>query len=193
MSPAGAANLRFAVRDPRTAGEPTQLTSSAPLPIGTEVYVAASYDYTGNSAVLYSNAVEMVRGPAAVPLNIINDVNNWLGRSQWDDGMFTGSYNEFRIWEGALSADRIAANFAAGPNTVPTPSEPPELAIVRADAHVVVSWPNTASGFVLEVAATVGAGSTWTAVNTSGAVDEGGMKKLTLPIGSSNQYYRMRQ
>jgi len=45
LSPAGPSNLRFAVRDPRTGAEPTQLTSTAPLANGTEVYVAVVYDY----------------------------------------------------------------------------------------------------------------------------------------------------
>ncbi len=193
LSPAGAANLRFAVRDPRTGAEPTQLTASAPLPTGTEIYVAASYDYTGNRAVLYSNAVQVATGPAAVPLNLINDVNNWLGRSQWNDGMFLGSYNEFRIWEGALSAEQVAANYTAGPNQVPEPSTPPTLGIVRSGSNVVISWPTSASGFTLEVTPAIGAGAAWTTVNTSGAADEGGMKKLTVPLGSANAFYRMKQ
>jgi hypothetical protein len=34
-----------------------------------------------------------------------------------------GSINEFRIWESALSAEQIAAQFAAGPGVVvPEPS-----------------------------------------------------------------------
>lgn len=119
LSPAGAANLRFAVRDPRTGGEPTQLTASEPLTPGEEVYVAATYDYTRNEARLYRDALQVQTGPADVPIKLINDVNNWLGRSQWDDAMFAGAYNEFRIWEGALSAAQVTANFAAGPNSLP--------------------------------------------------------------------------
>ena len=193
LSPQGDANLRFAVRDPRTGGEPTQLTAPAPLSTGAEIYVAAIYDYTGNQARLYRDAAQVATGAAAVPPNIINDVNNWLGRSQWNDAMFQGSFNEFRIWEGALSADQVAANFAAGPNEVPQPTTPPELGIARSGSNVVISWPNSATGFVLQVTPSLGAGATWTTVDTSGAVEEAGMKKLTVAIGSASQYYRMRQ
>ena len=126
-------------------------------------------------------------------MNLINDVNNWLGRSQWDDTMFQGSYNEFRIWEGALSADQVAANLAAGPNVVPAPSTPPTLAIARSGANVVISWPASAAGFALEVTPGLGTGTAWTTVNTSGAIEEGGLKKLTVPLGAANQYYRMKQ
>jgi hypothetical protein len=163
------------------------LTSSAPLPTDIEVYVAASYNYTGNSAVLYSNAVRVATGPAAVPLNLINDVNNWLGRSQWNDGMFLGSYNEFGSGK-ALSAEQVAANYAAGPNQLPEPSTPPTLAIVRSGANVVISWPASATatttGFQLEVTPTIGSGAAWTTVDTSGAVEEGGLKSSPYPSGA---------
>jgi hypothetical protein len=47
-----------------------------------------------------------------------NDVNNWLGRSQWPDPVFDGSYNEFRVYNAAPSDEYVAASFAAGPNTL---------------------------------------------------------------------------
>lgn len=193
LSPAGNDNMRFAVRDPRTGGEPTQLTASAPLPTGVEVYVAATYDYTGNLAVLYSNAVQVASGPAAVPTSLINDVNNWLGRSQWDDTTFVGSYNEFRIWEGALSAEQVAAHLAAGPNEIPVSAEPPKLAIALSGANVVIGWPSASTGFVLESTAALGPGATWTAVDTASAIEQGGQKALTVPIEGTAKYYRMRK
>jgi hypothetical protein len=55
-----------------------------------------------------------------VQLQNLNDVNNWLGRSNWaNDENFDGSFNEFRIYDTALSAGQIAANVAAGPGVVP--------------------------------------------------------------------------
>ncbi len=191
MSPQGDVNLRFAVRDPLTGAEPTQLTSTAPLATGQEVYVAATYDFTRNVAVLYSNAVQVATGTATVPLSSINDVNNWLGRSQWPDNMFQGTFNEFRIWEGALPADQVASDYAAGPDTVPTPVQSPELGIARSGSNVLITWPNTAAGFALEV--TPALGGTWSTVDISGAADQGGKKVLTVPIGSANQFYRMKK
>jgi hypothetical protein len=47
----------------------------------------------------------------------IDDNNNWLGRSQWSsDEEFAGSYDDFRIYNVALSAESIAALYAAGPD-----------------------------------------------------------------------------
>ncbi|MBN2194665.1 MAG: hypothetical protein JW751_17745 [Polyangiaceae bacterium] len=50
-------------------------------------------------------------------LSEINDVNNWLGRSQfYDDVTFTGTYLEFRIYAAALSSDQIAMSYEDGPD-----------------------------------------------------------------------------
>lgn len=49
----------------------------------------------------------------------VGDTQNWLGRSQWGDASLTGSINEFNIYDEALSANEVAANFANGP--VPEP------------------------------------------------------------------------
>lgn len=185
-------SMRFAVRDPRTSSELTVLNIPSPA-AGAEVYVAVSYDYTGNTTRMYQNGALVATNTAATPFAILNDVNNWLGRSQWGDAMFAGTYNEFRIWEGALSADEIAANYAAGPDKLPEPAAPPTIAIGIADANVVIAWPQSAVGFALESAETLGAAATWTAVDTSGAVVEGGVKKLTVVPQGTARFYRMKK
>lgn len=71
------------MRDLATGAEPTQLTAPVPLPVGERVCVTATYDATSNVSRLFTNGVLVVTGTATVPLSTINDVNNWLGRSQW--------------------------------------------------------------------------------------------------------------
>jgi hypothetical protein len=49
----------------------------------------------------------------------LNDVNNWLGRSNWTgDANFGGSFNEFRIYDHALTATDVAQNSVLGPDTL---------------------------------------------------------------------------
>ena len=193
LCPQGDANLRFALRDPATGAEPTQLTSSRPLTAGEEIYLAATYNFNNNVAVLYSNAVQVATGTATVPPSAIKDVNNWLGRSQWGDPMFQGSYNEFRIWEGTLSAEQVAANFAAGADTIPDASPKPVLSIAQTGTSVVIGWPSTASGFSLESSATIGAGAVWSAVDTSAAVVVPPQKQLTVPAQAAARFYRLKK
>jgi hypothetical protein len=50
----------------------------------------------------------------------LNDVNNWIGRSQWTfDDEFQGTVTEFRIYGGVRSAQQIAEESAAGPDVLP--------------------------------------------------------------------------
>jgi uncharacterized repeat protein (TIGR03806 family) len=52
-------------------------------------------------------------------LQHIEDVNNWLGRSQWSgDSQANLSYNEVRLYNHALTPTEITNSLAAGPNPV---------------------------------------------------------------------------
>ncbi len=47
----------------------------------------------------------------------LNDVNNYLGRSMWPgDNVASATYDEVRIWNGALSASTVNTHQLAGPN-----------------------------------------------------------------------------
>jgi len=188
----GGGFFRFAVRDPRTGGEPVQLDRTPVLPTGTELYLAVSYDYCGDLASLYVNGELVASKPAATPLNIIRDVNNWLGRAQWGDPMFAGVFNEFRIWEGGLTAAQVAAHYAAGPDTVPSTETDPTLTIAEGTGGLVIAWPAT-STYALESSETIGASASWAPVDTSGAIVEDGMKKLTVVPAKAATIYRMKK
>jgi hypothetical protein len=190
LSPAGNANLRFAVRDPATAAEPVQATASRPLPSGVEVYVAVSYNYAANQSRLYSNAVVVASGTAPVALSTINDVNNWLGRSQWNDGMFAGKFNEFRIWEGALTEQEVAASMASGPNALPV-SQPSLTATLQGNS-LVLSWPAAATGYAPESTGVLGAQATWVPVPGTPTVVDGNYR-LSVPVGTDNQFIRLKK
>jgi hypothetical protein len=46
--------------------------------------------------------------------------NIWIGRSQYADPYFSGGYDEFRIYNGALTAMQIAIDAATGPDLITT-------------------------------------------------------------------------
>ncbi len=49
-------------------------------------------------------------------LDDFEDNNNWLGRGCASDPMFIGYYNEFRLYDKALTADEVLASYLAGPD-----------------------------------------------------------------------------
>jgi hypothetical protein len=56
----------------------------------------------------------------ARPLSAIDDVNNWLGHSNFSaDVDLDGIYDEFRIYGAALTAEQLADSFKAGPDAKP--------------------------------------------------------------------------
>jgi concanavalin A-like lectin/glucanase superfamily protein/PEP-CTERM motif-containing protein len=105
------------------------------LAIGTQEHLVSVFDQSGGlpgTLTVYRNGNLMGSVPIAANLNIKNffradnsggDVNIWLGRSQWPDSLFAGSYDELRIYNSALNAGQAQADFVAGPNkVVPEPS-----------------------------------------------------------------------
>jgi hypothetical protein len=118
--------------------------------------------------------------------------NDWLGRSQFNDPFFLGSFDEFRIWDGAMTPAQVAASFAAGPNAT-LGGNGVSLAISSASAtEVTLAWPASATGYTLESSPALGAGAVWTAVAGAPAVDAGQFK-LTVPRSGTAAYYRLRQ
>ncbi|MCF7669772.1 MAG: Ig-like domain-containing protein [Verrucomicrobia bacterium] len=160
------------------------------FPFQERTHVVITYNYDGKLMRLYMNGEEVGSVDANIRLFEIEDVNNWLGRSNYSaDPYFNGSITEFRIYDGILSADTIMSNFAAGPDPV---AVSPELSITEQDGNVVISWPVEGDGFVLEASNTLGAATTWQPVEADPVV-EGDMNTVTLPASESMQFYRLTQ
>jgi hypothetical protein len=59
-------------------------------------------------------------------LSELNDTNNWLGRSQWEDSTANASWNEVRLWKGALTPEEIEKYHRMGPDGIN-----PNIAVAR--------------------------------------------------------------
>jgi hypothetical protein len=122
LTPRNGSNVvpRFALTI-AAAGNEQQVQAAAHLPVQVETQIAVTINAELQIASLYVNGQV-----AAVIYNYTNNPSlmgatnrNFLGRSQYNDPYFNGSINEFRIYNTALSADQLAANYAAGPDGTP--------------------------------------------------------------------------
>ena len=99
-------SMRFAIRT-ATVGEQI-VDAPATLPSGWH-HVAVVIDSKAMTLTLYLDGEAV--GTAAttlLPKDLGNTTQNWLGRSQWAaDAYFTGSLDEFRIYNRALSAAEV--------------------------------------------------------------------------------------
>lgn len=89
-----------------------------------------SFGAAGGRMTWYRNGALVVTDDVNFRLNQIEDVNNWLGRSNFTaDILANATYDEVRIYNHALSQTEINIDYALGPNTitVPTPPTPDHL------------------------------------------------------------------
>ncbi len=113
---------RIALRDNTATEQGTNF--SDPITNGQQFHFALVFDSLGNNGSpqvrYYKNGVLVGTQNTTVTLANIEDVNNWLGRSNYTGDLnLAGSYNEFRLWTRALSASAIAETDAAGPDALP--------------------------------------------------------------------------
>ena len=92
------------------------------LPTGVRQHVVWASDGASQMAWIYVNGVLVgsSSGVTLTPAALGNTVNDWIGRSQWNDPLFKGSISDFRIYNGALSPLQIAVDFSAGPGQLVT-------------------------------------------------------------------------
>ena len=101
--------------DGGVVADPEQLVdTNVPTELGQEFYFAAVYDSNGSISGgpimrrFYRDGEFVDSKAVTVELGNLNDVNNWLGRSNWTaDANTQGSYNEFRIYDYALTTNQI--------------------------------------------------------------------------------------
>ena len=103
-------------------GQPTN-------PIDEQVHWVVTLDDTAGEGdktkvTIYKNGTEVSTGETDNNLSGLNDRDFFLGRSQWGDNAANASWDEFRIYNGALTADQVDLNNTAGPDGEP-PAAPP--------------------------------------------------------------------
>lgn len=89
--------------------------------LNTQFHYVIVFDPDFSEWRLYRNGYLMETLPETQGPTSINDVNNWLGRSEFGgDQSFNGSFNEFRIYNYTLTEGQIRGNTIAGPDTLAT-------------------------------------------------------------------------
>ena len=120
---------RIEVRNESPAGGGVStIDSNAMQILGEQFHFAVTFDAgagAGGANVItqYRDGAMVSTGETPINLSDLDDVNNWLGRSNWTaDSNSQADYNEFRIYDSALSAAEVSASYSAGPTAVPEPS-----------------------------------------------------------------------
>jgi len=92
--------------------------SDVPFPQTKVAAIAVVVDARKQELRMYAAGAPLGTGKAQ-PLALLSDQNDWLGRSQWvQDRYLRARYDEFRIYDAALSDADLAALEAAGPDSI---------------------------------------------------------------------------
>ena len=110
-----------------TAGGNSDLTGNPGFG-GQYVHVVCLYDPTAQVQAVFTNGVlhSMKTGSAIPSVSTMWTFGGALGRSPWwayGDPYLNGAIDEFRIYSGELTPQKIALNYLAGPNTYNTNSQ----------------------------------------------------------------------
>lgn len=104
----------------RDGADEVQLDATRGVPTGALTHLAVTFDQeTAQLRLYFDGELENEKVLEDVVLSEINDVNNWLGRSQYiADRSLSGTIEEFRIYSVALTPAEVRTSFRAGPNPV---------------------------------------------------------------------------
>ncbi len=148
LSPHGGANLlRCGINMPIPSRVENVVDGPALLTANVEQHVVITYDEGAGQFKMYLNGEQVAQNviPAGFTLAAMNDFNNWLGRSQWPDPMYGGSYNEFRIYNHAMTSAEVAASLVAGTEVSIATQLSPADQETGVSATPTLTW---ASGFI---------------------------------------------
>jgi len=160
------------------------------FPKGTPAYLAVVYAPVDGGTRIYVNGHLDASGRAPDPLSAIQEVNNYLGRSGYDgDPIFNGSFDEFRIYSGALTGAQVATDFIAGPNGT---SVLPPVTTQLINGQLVLTWPLSAGSATLMTSKTIGPGASWGNANATVIQTNGVFSATIAPTGSAS-FYRLQK
>ena len=161
---------KFAASTHSASGQEDMIPAPSELSINVEHHVVVTVDQTdftggaNGTLKLYLDGALVNSGPVEdegfIDFTIFNDNNNWLGRAQWGDPLFDGSYNEFSVYDYSLSSTEVSQSFLAGP--VPGQLAVPQLIVNRDTGEMRV---NNATGEQLSLLS-------YSIASASGSIDD---------------------
>jgi alpha-L-arabinofuranosidase len=184
-------NGRIAITSGNYSGE----QNTSPQPSGdwsysTNLHVTAVFNPPLGYLALYTNGVlAAVNSTVTTPMSSVTNLYSWIGRSLYSgDAYFNFSLDELRIYNGALTANDIAATDALGAGQVLSVASPAVSAVVSGGS-LTLAWPLASSGYSVLMSTNLSDGN-WTAIPVTPQILNG-QWQVSLPGTNRVQFYRL--
>ncbi len=176
----------FGISDTDNANQFNQTGTAGSVRGTTNMHLVAVFDPPAGYLAVYTNGVlaSQLNGITITMEGVWGTLNK-VGADLWPDPGMQGSISEFRIYNGVLHADEIAATQALGPTQTLTASA--SLSVGQSSGNVVLSWPLAAAGFTLQSSSSLA--GPWTAVPVPQLV--GGTWQVSVPNSGGMKFYRL--
>ncbi len=100
------------------SGNTAQSSMTSPTAVPLNLWHLMTMTFENGTARVYINGVQVVSGPQNTPLNVVRNVC-YIGRSNWpNDGYANGRFDDFRIYNRALSVGEIQQLVLEQPNAL---------------------------------------------------------------------------
>lgn len=173
-----------------TAREERRVNGAATMAANAPVHLVVVWDGATGFLRLYENAVLVGQVALHVAMSEFEDVNNWLGRSQFGgDAYYNGIYDEVRLYRGAMASGEVEDSFAAGP--AGTVVQAPAMSVaVSGLGEGRISWSTALTGYVLQYSDGLPGG--WADL-TLPVTEEGGEFVVRDNTTATHRVYRLRK
>ena len=159
----------------------------------TNFHLAFVFNPPAGYLAIYTNGIlAAINNSVTIGFNSVSNFYSWIGRSLYSGDPYPDfTLDEFRIYNGALSASQIAATDALGPGQLLS-STNPVMSATTAGGSLVLSWPLANAGFTLMSRTNLVSGA-WMPVTSPTPQITAGQWQITIPFSQGAQYYRLQQ
>ncbi len=182
---------RIAITATNWSGE-QNAAGAGDLSYHTNLHVVAVYDPPAGYLALYTNGVLAAMNSAVtVPMSSVSSVLNYIGRSLYDADPYPDlSLDEFRIYNGPLQTDEIAATQILGPNQLLSTASP-AISASASGGYLTLSWPLASAGCTVMTTTNL-VGGLWTASAVTPQII-GNQWNVAVPVAENARFYRLQK
>jgi alpha-L-arabinofuranosidase len=160
----------------------------------TNLHVTAVFNPPAGYIALYTNGVLAgINNSVTTGFNLVNDLYSYIGKSLYNVDPYPDlTLDEFRIYNGALHDDEIAATQILGADQLLNSGSPAMDILALSGNYLTLTWPLAFAGFTLLSATNLLSGP-WMPVTSPQPLIVSNQWQVTVPLTENAQFFRLQK